>query len=145
MKIAALIVAGVLVFFGLIFVSVKLLLSRVRNNLSGRYPKQSRRLACPMANFFGVRSRGYRQVRGNGILLLTDSELFFRMLLPSKELLIPLTDVTSVETARSFLGKSKLRKLFQVNFRNSQGAEDAAAWLVKEPDQWIAAVRERLD
>lgn len=145
METAAFAVAGALVFFGLLTLLVKLLLSGARKSLAEKYPRHSRILTCPMANFFGVKSRGYRQVRGNGILILTYSELFFRMLLPAKELRIPLSSVTSVETVSSFLGKSKLRKLFKVNFRNSQTAEDAAAWLVNEPEQWIDAVRARLN
>ncbi|MBD3278234.1 MAG: hypothetical protein GF388_08040 [Candidatus Aegiribacteria sp.] len=145
MIIAAYIVGGVIVFFGMMAFLVKVILSRARRTLEEKYPQHCRILTCPMANFFGVRSRGYRQVRGNGILILTDSELFFRMLLPAKELRIPLRSVTSVETVRSFLGKSKLRTLVKVNFRNSQGADDAAAWLVKDTDQWIDGVRDRLN
>lgn len=127
-----------------VLAAVLLLHSRFRKagrEVYSRYPEHSRLLAAPMANFFGLRSRGMRQVRGNGILLLTGSEIFFRMLLPSREFRIPLDSVTSLETPGSFLGKSKGRKLLQVNFTTFDGEEDSAAWLVGEPDRWAEMVR----
>jgi len=88
------------------------------------------------ANFFGQESKGLGQVRGNGVLLLTDKELYFGMWTPKKELRIPLVAVKSVETPKSFLGKSVLRKLLKVVFENDLGDIDAAAWYVKDLNTW---------
>lgn len=129
----------------LVFVAAGLLLRsrfrKARREVYSRYPEHARLLTAPMANFFGLRSSGMKQVRGNGILLLTGSEIFFRMLLPSRELRIPLGSVASLETPRSFLGKSKGRKLLQVNYTSFEGKEDSAAWLVPDPDRWVKMVR----
>ena len=88
------------------------------------------------ANFFGQESKGLGQVRGNGVLLLTDKELYFGMWTPKKELRIPLVAVKSVETPKSFLGKSVLRKLLKVTFENDLGDIDAVAWYIKDLVPW---------
>ena len=88
------------------------------------------------ANFFGQESKGLGQVRGNGILLLTDKELFFGMWTPKKELKIPIISIKSVENPKSFLSKSVFRKLLKVTFENDLGDIDAAAWYVKDLDTW---------
>lgn len=132
--------------FSLLVVLAGVLLLRARFRKAGlevysRYPEHARLLTAPMANFFGLRSSGMKQIRGNGILLLTGSEIFFRMLLPSREFRIPLDSVTSLKTPGSFLGKSKGRKLLQVDFTSFDGKEDSAAWLVRDPDRWVKMVR----
>lgn len=88
------------------------------------------------ANFFGQESKKLGQVRGNGILLLTDKELYFGMWSPKKELKIPIIAIKSVENPQSFFGKSVFRKLLKVTFENDLGDMDAAAWYVKDLDTW---------
>jgi len=95
------------------------------------------------ANFFGQESKGLGQVRGNGVLLLTDKELYFGMWTPKKELKIPIVAIKSIETPKSFLGKSALRKLLKVVFENYMGDLDAAAWYVKDLVPWSQEI-ERL-
>lgn len=98
----------------------------------------------PSANLFGVRSQGMGQVRGNGVLTLTDRRLHFLMWLPKREVSIDLLNIRGVETPKSFLGKSKLTPLLQVNFTDERGEEDAAAWIVRDLDEWVEALRERM-
>ncbi len=111
------IMGSLLLAAGLVFMLRKLL-QTARAEVYAEYPEHVRILTSPMANLFGVQSGGMKQIRGNGILLLTASQIYFRMLLPRRELLVPLRSVTSVETPKSFLGKTKGRKLLKVDFRN---------------------------
>ncbi|MFO8082257.1 MAG: hypothetical protein R6V07_18405 [Armatimonadota bacterium] len=99
----------------------------------------------PSANLIGVRSRGVGAVRGNGVLSLTERSLQFVMWLPRRSFSIALDDVTSVETPKSFMGRSKLRELLQVNFTDERGEEDAAAWVVADLPAWKRALSERID
>jgi len=92
------------------------------------------------ANLFGVHSRGMGQVRGNGVLSLTDSRLHFLMWLPRRELSIPIRAIEGIETPESFLGKTMFRPLLQVNFENEAGEPDAAAWLVRDLRAWRDAI-----
>jgi len=88
------------------------------------------------ANFFGQKSKGLSQVRGNGVLLLTDKELYFGMWTPKKEIKIPIIAIKSIENPKSFLGKSMFRKLLKVTFENDYNEIDEAAWYVKDLDSW---------
>lgn len=63
------------------------------------------------------------------------------LLLPGRELLVPLRSITSVETPKSFLGKTKGRKLLKVDFRNDVGGTDSAAWLVPDLEKWVEAIK----
>ncbi len=87
------------------------------------------------ANFFGLESLGGWQLRGNGLLALTDQALVFRMLLPGRTFRIPLSDITSTELVHSHCGKSVSRHLLKVNFR-IRGLTDAMAWFIPEPAHW---------
>ena len=134
------IMGSLLLAAGLVFMLRKLL-QTARAEVYAEYPAHVRILTSPMANLFGVQSGGMKQIRGNGILLLTASQIYFRMLLPRRELLVPLRSVTSVETPKSFLGKTKGRKLLKVDFRNDTGGTDSAAWLVQDLEKWVETIR----
>ncbi|MDQ7029810.1 MAG: hypothetical protein Q9O62_08555 [Ardenticatenia bacterium] len=86
----------------------------------------------PNANFFGQESSGYIQVRGNGILLVTEEELYFEMWMPRRVLHIPKAALLSVGTSSSHLGKTRGSLLLKVVFQNPQGEVDSAAWLVQD-------------
>ncbi len=130
----ALLLAGLWGFF-------RLLMSRMRRvgeaRLRERYPGGEVLLAEPLANCFGLESLGRFQVRGNGVLALTPSELWFRRYAGNFELTIPLREVRAVELVPSHLGKRILgRPLLRVRFSRA-GTEDSIAWLVPEPRQWL--------
>jgi hypothetical protein len=101
-------------------------------------------LSAQNANFFGQESKGLGQVRGNGSLLLTESELYFEMWAPKRILRIPKHMIKSVENPapRWHLKKTKNRPLLKVHFTNEQGQEDSAAWIVPELDHWIQILSE---
>lgn len=91
-------------------------------------------------NFFGLLSSGLAQVRGNGLLALTEAGIRFRMLAPRRALFIPREAVRGVSNPRWFLKKSKAKELLRVDFVNDRGEEDAAAWLVRDLGWWSDAV-----
>lgn len=91
-------------------------------------------------NFLGRESRGYRQWRGNGLLALTDRGLRFRQLMPRTDVFIPLGSITGLSMPRSFLGKSGLKGLLRVDFRDEEGKDDACAWLLPSPAWWASAL-----
>ncbi len=95
------------------------------------------------ANCFGLRSEGMGQVRGNGVLTLTDRRLHFLMWLPKRAVSIDLPNIRGIETPKSFLGKTKLRPLLQVSFATERGEQNAAAWVVSDLDEWTVALRDR--
>ena len=92
-------------------------------------------------NFFGQQSKGHRQVRGNGVLILTNEKIYFEMWKPKKVLEIPIKAIRDVNIVRSFLGKTKFRDLLQVEFSNDTGEEDAAAWLIFDLGKWFDEIK----
>jgi hypothetical protein len=93
------------------------------------------------ANFFGVKSKGQGQIRGNGALVLTTDQLWFFLAAPTREISIPLDQITMVETSRSHLGKSIFRPLLLVTCFY-QGKSEQIAWYVPEPLKWKAAIED---
>jgi len=95
-------------------------------------------------NFFGQKSAGRTQVRGNGSLLLTPDELHFTRWVPKKSLIIPLDNIENIERVNSFLGKRKKRELLKVDFNNSEGEKDSAAWLLDNMQVWEQVIKDNL-
>ena len=96
-------------------------------------------------NFFGQKSAGRAQIRGNGSLLLTADELHFSRWIPKKSLVISLDDIENIERVDSFLGKKKKRKLLKVDFNNNQGQKDSAAWYLDNMQVWEKVIKDNLE
>lgn len=88
------------------------------------------------ANCFVVESKGMTQIRGNGFLLLTSQELLFRMFVPVKDIIIPLTSIRKIDIVTWHLGKSVFQPLLKVYFKNKKGAQDSVAWWIENPEDW---------
>jgi hypothetical protein len=88
------------------------------------------------ANFLGIESQGVMQIRGNGILLVTDTDLVFGMFQPTRDFLISLAIIEKIKLAKSHLTKTVFQLLLKVYFTNEEGAADNAAWWVANPAEW---------
>lgn len=115
-------------FFGKLKKAHEACLKNVDEDLAGKAVKY----AEDKANFFGQESLGITQVRGNGILRITEDEIYFHMLMPARVFRFPIENITAVETPKSFLGKTKFVPLLKVAFTNDEGSSDSAAWLVSD-------------
>jgi len=121
---------------------VWLLLRRVRDSLRGRVLARFAReeiVLAEGANFFGRRSAGLAQLRGNGALVLTRDLLWFAQAVPAQDLEIPVASIRSVTTPRSFLGKTIFRPLVAVRFDGPAG-EDEIGWAVRDVEKWRQAL-----
>lgn len=92
------------------------------------------------ANCFGVASRGVWQVRGNGALVLAHDGLHFFMFLPADHRHVPLEAIKGLSFRKSFLGKATIYDLLVVDFE-ADGRADSAAWLLRDPRGWRAAIQ----
>ena len=94
------------------------------------------------ANFFGQESSGLKQIRGNGMLVLTDQELVFLMYMPRKEVVIPLSKIKEISNPKSFLGKTKFQPLLKVDFtQNDSINQDSMAWLTSKREEFETALK----
>lgn len=129
--IIAIIIVVNLVLYKFVFGKIKKMQAAsakmAEEDLSGKEIKYGEELA----NFFGQESLGMAQVRGNGILRITQDEIYFRMLMPSRVFRFPINGIKNVETVKSFLGKTKFVPLMKVTFTNEHGESDSVAFLVR--------------
>ena len=87
------------------------------------------------ANSFGLESAGVWQLRGNGALVLTGTQLHFFMFLPASDLCVPLNAITELTTTKSHLGKATIYDLLKVHF-SADGKMDSIAWYLTDPQTW---------
>lgn len=93
-----------------------------------------------MANYFGLESRGGKQVRGNGALVVTADRIWFQRIGAGEPIVIPRRDVKSTEVVKSHAGKAVGRPLLKVTFDDEHGSTDAVAWYVPGAEDWAAAL-----
>lgn len=93
------------------------------------------------ANFFGQESEGLTQIRGNGVLLLTQDEVYFKMWVVQKVIHIPISQIERVETPRSYLKRSKSLPLLKIVFKGQDGQIDSVAWYVNNLIDWQRAIK----
>jgi len=86
------------------------------NEIHEKYKDKNVLLADDISNFFGLESLGVWKVRGNGVLLLTEEELFFGMWKPKKELLIPIKSITKISNPKSYMKRSIFKPLLKIIF-----------------------------
>jgi hypothetical protein len=139
-------ILGLVVFFvalfGGAFVVLRNVAKQKESSARERYPNA--RHIDRAASFFGQESRGATQLRGNGTLILTDSDLIFEMWVPNREFRIPLRSIQTIENPTSFLGKSRFTPLLKVVYTNDQATTDSMAWQVPDLGEWMRLVNEAL-
>jgi hypothetical protein len=138
--IIAIVVVSLVVVFGAVYAVFGRYARRDQQTAEQKYP--GARHIESGALFFGQESRGSTQMRGNGTLILTDDELLFKQWVVSKEFRIPLRSIQSIETPRSFLGKTQGVQLLKVNYLTESGAPDAIAWRVSDLAGLIRKIEE---
>jgi hypothetical protein len=110
-----------------------------------RFPTEQIVLSETTANFFGLESRGSLQIRGNGVLVLTQDQLWFSRFIKREDITIPTNTIEAVRLVDSHLGKRILgRQLIYVQFEGSEGP-DSVAWLVEDPTRWQSAIASLLE
>lgn len=89
-----------------------------------------------MANFFGLESKGGRQVRGNGALVVTADRVWFQRIGAGEPIVIPRRDVKAAEVVSTHAGKTVGRPLLKLTFDDEHGGTDAVAWYVPDAEAW---------
>lgn len=139
------IIIAVSVLFGLacLLLVLKIVFSSVRKKLEREIEQKFNRAdilaATTKANFFGVKSKRGRQIRGNGALVLTKEKLYFLRAVPEKEYVIPVNSIAKITMPLFFNGKSIFYPLLCVHYEGDNG-EDEIAWAIKNPKQWKEAI-----
>ncbi len=133
------VISGVLCLLcviGFIFKSVR---RKLEKYIQNKFDKNEIIGATTRANFFGVKSKGGKQMRGNGAIVLTKDQLVFIRAIPFKEYTIPIKSIQQVSMPNSFNGKSVFSKLLCVHFI-CEGIADSIAWAVRNPEKWKKSI-----
>jgi hypothetical protein len=130
---------SVILGVGILLTAIKLIFSYIRKRLETyiqtNFDKDNIIGATTNANFFGKKSKGGKQIRGNGAFVLTTDEISFIRALPFKEYKIPVKSITEVSLPNAFNGKSVFSKLLCIQYETSSGS-DKIAWAIKNPEFW---------
>ncbi|MFX1389489.1 MAG: hypothetical protein ACFE9Z_05430 [Promethearchaeota archaeon] len=117
------------------FMLTKLFKKRI-NEIHQKFSYKNIILNDDYTNFFGLESLGVWKVRGNGVLLLTEEELFFGMWKPKKEFSIPINSIIEISNPKSHMHRSIFKPLLKIKFKNENGEIDSAAWFVRNLEDW---------
>ncbi len=85
---------------------------------------------------FGRERPGKAPWVGSGCLALSREALVFVTWSPRATLTIPVENFLRVEETRTHLGKTVRYPLLKLTFADSDGSEDAIAWLVRDVERW---------
>jgi hypothetical protein len=92
-----------------------------------------------LANYRGHASVAI-SVRGNGVLALTDHDLRFAQLIPRREFVIPLAQITRVERRRAWHGSYRAgRPVIVARYRDG-AQEDAIGLSVRNTQDWLETI-----
>ena len=142
------IVIPIIIFLFLLFFLLNSIFKRARRELferlDSRFGIENLILYSTSANYFGRKSKGMMQVRGNGALALTEEGIFFQMAMPDEEFFINYSDILSADVRKSFLGKSVFKPLLHLELK-SNGETDEVAWYVENPEEWVEKILEKKD
>jgi len=105
------------------------------NEIHEKFKDKHVLIADDISNFFGLESAGIWKIRGNGVLLLTEEELFFGMWKPKKDLLIPVNSIIEVTNPKSHMHRSVSRPLLKITFKDQNGETNSAAWFVSKLEE----------
>lgn len=140
------IVAGSFIIVAIPIIVFVLILRRRYTELRDTIQRhwKPRSILIANANCFGLESAGVTQWRGNGIMVLTQSELYFEMILPKRSWTIPISSIQAIENPKSHLAKSRGIPLLKVTFRNQTGGMDSIAWSLPATDTWTKTLQDMI-
>ena len=107
-----------------------------------RFREQKILLQTLNANFFGQKLKGFKQIRGNGALILTEKRIWFLLGIPKREISIPMKNINTVSLTKIFLGKKVFQLLLCIEYLPPQGGIDAIALAVNNPEKWKDAIEQ---
>ena len=104
-----------------------------------RFDTSEIKLRDDNANFGGIRSLGQSQCKGNGILVLTDNEIFFSQYCCGGEdgIAIPLDKINNVKSESTYLGRTQLGMKHLIIEYQVDGKEDAIGFLLRDLKSWM--------
>lgn len=137
--ILTIVVISVIVLVNLLVYGTKMRAASVLKHVDDLLKKTGEKVGLKdtSANFFGLKSLGGGQIRGNGILVLTDKNVRFFRYFPKKEITIPIQSIKNIDSTNAYLGKSVFAPLLKIEYEG-----DETAFWVEDLQEWTDALKE---
>lgn len=128
------VVITVIVIINLIVYGSKSRAESVIKNLVAELEKNNEKILIKdtKAVYFGLKSLGRGQIRGNGVAVLTVRKIYFSRYFPEKHISIPLEQIDKIETAQGYLGKNVYMKTLKLTFGNEE-----LSFYVNDMKDWL--------
>ncbi len=111
-----------------------------RKWIKERFDPKSVKAVSFGVNYFGLASEPGAPRRSSGFLLLLNDRLFYRSRFKKIELSIPGHRIRRVTHDRSHKGVNLHQSVVKVGFVNERQEQDAAAFRLPYPPQWMRAI-----
>jgi len=130
----ALVILAVIVIGGVVWAvtGARKVSERIEQHLAGLDVRLRSR-----AEMHGLRSKGDKQVRGLGALVLTPDAVVFAQAIPDQVIRVPRPSITGIEETSEYLDKTSARPLLHITWDDDDAAWDVGADLAK----WLDALR----
>ena len=132
-----------LIVFGII-AYIAFIRWRDRRWIEERFGSQNVRAMSFGVNYWGRATEPGKPRRSAGFLLLLPDRLYYRSRIRKIELEIPASRIARVYHDRNHKGVELHQSLVKIDFLNSKGERDTAAFKVPYPPQWINAIEQTL-
>ena len=129
-----------LIFFGII-AYIALIRWRDRKWIDQRFGLDKVRAMSFGVNYFGCASEPGAPRRSSGFLLLLPDGVFYRSRMANIELTIDGRNIKAVYHDNTHKNVSLHQSVVKINFINTAGEKDTAAFKVPYPPQWIMAIK----
>ena len=132
-----------LVFFGIVFYMARLR-HLERKLIEERFPGRTALAQSFGVGFFGLASNPERPKRQSGFLVLFPDRLFFRSRNGRVEIEIEAIGLVRVYHSHEHKGVQLGQLVMTVDFLDSAGSRESAAFRVPYPHQWISIIKSTL-
>lgn len=112
----------------------------VEQRVKARVKEQQVIMPIEHVMFRAQESSGYSQTSGMGYMVLTDTELYFELVLLDLVVSVPLLKLTNAEYVYRLKGVSPGRKMLKISFVDDSGIPDSIAVNTKNMQQWKDAI-----
>ncbi|MFO7896520.1 MAG: hypothetical protein R6U84_06290 [Candidatus Cloacimonadales bacterium] len=137
--IASAVIIGVICLLSIIGLIVRSGRKKLTSYIQKKFDQSEIIGATTKANFFGLKSKAGKQIRGNAAIILTKKQLVSLRALPFQAYSIPIKSIQRVSLPQTFNGKSIFAKLLCVHFTN-ESCEDSIAWAIQNPEKWKESI-----
>ncbi len=128
-----------LVFLGVVLY-LALLRARERKWIANRFGEDKIIAMSFGVEYFGKSSEQGPPRGARGFLLLLEDRLFYRGRFKKREVEIPGASITKIHHGNTHKGVDLNQSVIKIDFTAPEGHEDAVAFKVPYPPQWISAM-----